>query len=591
MATRYGQSGRVTAVGSRAKREGRQLTEDTEARPWRQALWALGALVALAQTVAFRHAIHPDGIAYLNIASNVAQGDWRSLVNGYWSPLYPAVLAGFLRVFRPGMAGEDTVAHVANFAIFLGSFAGFEFFLGSLIAAVGRGRDSAEGKALLPKWAVWAIGDSMFVFFTLLLTQLMRVQADLLLAGCVYVAAGALIRIYGGESGWLSYGFLGAALGVAYLAKAVMFPVSFVFLFCAMFCGEGRWRALLKTAAACAVFAAVSALLIVPLSKEKGKLTYGSTGAINYAEFVDGAPRYVHWEGWPAATGKPVHPARLLMARPPVYEFATPIGGWYPPWYDPSYWYEGIVPAFKLGNQLRAVRYTIEEYVSILPYMAAVLCGWLALAFVSGSRDWVVVFVKKWPIWLGSAAALGLYALVYIESRFTVPFFCIIWAAAFVSLEFPKSEGARSAVRSIALAIVLCMAVGTLWLGARALFRVASPEPFTDLQVAQDLRGMGVGPGERVASIGYGINAFWAQLAGVRIVAEIPLDGAPAFWQSSAATQSEILMDFRNAGATIVVTDQPSAAMPDGWQVLSGTDYYCYRLDAQAGAAGTARPR
>lgn len=45
---------------------------------------ALGAL----HTYFFRHVIHSDGIAYLDIASAYLRGDVPNAINAYWSPLY-----------------------------------------------------------------------------------------------------------------------------------------------------------------------------------------------------------------------------------------------------------------------------------------------------------------------------------------------------------------------------------------------------------------------------------------------------------------------------------------------------------------------
>ena len=38
-----------------------------------------------------------------------------------------------------------------------------------------------------------------------------------------------------------------------------------------------------------------------------------------------------------AAGGHFVHPVRKLFDAPPIYEFATPLKGTSPVWYDPSY--------------------------------------------------------------------------------------------------------------------------------------------------------------------------------------------------------------------------------------------------------------
>jgi len=68
-------------------------------------------------------------------------------------------------------------------------------------------------------------------------------------------------------------------------------------------------------------------------------------------------------------------------------------------------------------------------------------------------------------------------------------------------------------------------------------------------------------------------------LAGVRIVAEVPLNGVPAFWAVSPQVQSEVMEDFARAGAKVVVTEQglPLGSAP-GWRRIGGTSYFAYKL-------------
>ena len=140
------------------------------------------------------------------------------------------------------------------------------------------------------------------------------------------------------------------------------------------------------------------------LYKQKGRVTYGDV--VN-----DRLRRIRQW-------CEPLHPlarrsagnghrrftlTRMLRAEPPVNEFGTPIQGTYPPWYDPSYWYEGVSNKFILRNQLSAVYYTIEESVGILPYMAGLFVGFLGMALFAQAHgySWRNL-VSYWPIWVPS---------------------------------------------------------------------------------------------------------------------------------------------------------------------------------------------
>jgi hypothetical protein len=552
-------------------------------------LWCAAAITGLLQAWAFRHNLNPDGISYLDIATQCVQGDWHSLVNAYWSPLYPFLLSLVFWLVKPSPYWESTVAHFVNFGIFILSFVCFEVFLRELIRSLHQRSDSTTEGEAMPNWALWALGDSLFVWLTLLFIHLERLLPDLCVAALVYLAAAMLLRIRGGESGWITYAGLGAVLGVAYLAKAVMFPLAFVFLGCGLFATRPLRRAIPRTALALAVFFLVGGPFISALSRQKGRVTFGDVGKINYAEFVDGVTLFIHWQGGPPGTGIPIHPTRMLRAAPPVFEFSAPILGTYPPWYDPTYWYEGVVPSFKLRNQLRAIRYTIEEYVGILPYMAGLFVGFLGMALFAQAhgQSWRTL-ASYWPIWVPAVAALGVYALVYVEARFVVPHLALIWMSLFAGLRFPRSEAANALVASLALATVLMLCTGIAWLAGRALFRAVQPQPFVAWDVAKGLQRFGVGPGDKVGSIGNALDGYWAHLSGVRIVAEIPLFGSPSFWASDARSQWEVIDDFAKAGAKIVVSDQkPPIGSYQDWRELGATGFFVRKVD---GGSVASRP-
>jgi hypothetical protein len=554
----------------------------------RLVFWCAATITGLLQAWAFRHNLRSDGISYLDIARECAQGNWHSLINAYWSPLYPFLLGVVFRIVSPSPYWESTVAHFVNFGIFILSFICFEEFLKELIRSLHRKSSPATEGEAMPEWALWVLGNSLFVWSTLLFIHLEWLCPDLCVAALVYLAAAMLLRMRAGNSGWLTYANLGAILGVAYLAKAVMIPLAFVFLGCGLFAARPLRRKIPLTALALAIFILVAAPFISALSKQKGRVTYGDVGKIAYAEFVDGVTRYIHWQGGPPGTGMPVHPTRMLRAAPPVFEFAAPILGTYPPWHDPSYWYEGVVPRFKLRNQLRAIRYTIEEYIGILPYMAGLFVGFLGMALFAHAHglSWRRM-PSYWPIWVPAVAALGIYALVYVEARFVVPFLVLIWMALFAGLRFPRSQEAKALVAPLVLATVLMLCTGITWLAGRALFRALQPQPFVNWEVAQGLQRIGIRPGDKVGSIGYALDGYWAHLAGVRIVAEIPGWGGPTFWAADAQSQSEVFADFARAGAKIVVAEQnPLIGSSEGWREIGATGYFVHALAPIASNAG-----
>jgi hypothetical protein len=95
-------------------------------------------------------------------------------------------------------------------------------------------------------------------------------------------------------------------------------------------------------------------------------------------------------------------------------------------------------------------------------------------------------------------------------------------------------------------------------------------------QAAQELMRLGIRRGETVGVLGH-INTadYWAHLAQLRIVAEVPQEGVSSYWDASAEARSHVLKLLAQCGAQIVVTrvaPPPSQAME--WHPLGSTGYY-----------------
>src|SRR6516164_8719807 len=79
---------------------------------------ALCLMCAAIYAWANRHSINTDGLSYLDIASEVLKSGPSNLVNGYWSPLYPTVIALTFSIIRPSPSGEFPTIQLANFFVF-----------------------------------------------------------------------------------------------------------------------------------------------------------------------------------------------------------------------------------------------------------------------------------------------------------------------------------------------------------------------------------------------------------------------------------------------------------------------------------------
>jgi hypothetical protein len=101
-------------------------------------------------------------------------------------------------------------------------------------------------------------------------------------------------------------------------------------------------------------------------------------------------------------------------------------------------------------------------------------------------------------------------------------------------------------------------------------------------------------PGTEVAIIGDGSYAYWAHLARLHLVAEIPANTrwyqvhpALAFWESGPEPQEKSLRILAQTGAEAVIADpqgvvagsEPSLVTAP-WKKISGTDAYVYFFHA-----------
>jgi len=540
--------------------------------------WCVVLVLGLLNVWARRNDVSPDSISYIEIAWATARGGLHQIVNAYWSPLYPFLLSLVFRSFHPAVQSEFTAVHLLNFVLYVACLASFELFLKELILQRQSACESPEKSLPVSRRTLW-MGYVFFLWASYFWLGAAVVTPDLCVAALVFHATAVLLRIRRGRGNWLVFGVLGALLGLGYLAKAAMFPLSFVFLFSAFRlsrrAGSSFRVATVRIVLAAGVFALFALPLVISLSAQKGRPTFGDSGALNYAMYINGAPRWVHWHGQPPGTGVPVHPMRELSSDPSLYEFAQPVPGSYPPWYDPSYWYEGIKPHFSLRGQAWALYRAANVYLKLISRTGALYVVFLALELLARKTgNWKFEAKELFWVWLPSIAAFGMYALVHAEERFLSGFALILLMWILSSLRLSEKAGTPLRSRVILLA-GLAPALAIAWSVARDLYDVIRNKPDEHWVVAQQLHAMGIPPGTDVGYVGTGLDAYWAHLAGVRIIVEIPDVAQPRFIAADAARRQEVLALFTLVGASAVITRNADAANPaDGWRPIPGTHHF-----------------
>src|SRR5262245_50911267 len=86
-----------------------------------------------------------DGMSYLDMGDAYLRGDWKTAINGYWSPLYGIIQALALKIIHPGTYWEYPCTQIVNVLMYILSIAAFEFMLRQL-DAFRRARVGAESE-------------------------------------------------------------------------------------------------------------------------------------------------------------------------------------------------------------------------------------------------------------------------------------------------------------------------------------------------------------------------------------------------------------------------------------------------------------
>lgn len=539
--------------------------------------WVVALALGAAQAWATRFTMNPDGVSYLDIGDAYWRGDWHNAINAYWSPLYSWILGFFLQVLKPSAYWEYPLAHLVNFLIYVLALACFEFFLAIFISERSRRLDgSGDGEVGISEVSWWLLGYSVFLSTSLLMIRLRPISPDMCVAAFVYLATALALKITNRPTRG-TYVVLGLVLGLAYLSKAVMLPLAFVFLAAVLLTTGFSRGSLRNIGVATLVFLCVASPFGLALSYAQGRLTFGDVGPIAYEVYIDGIDRF--------APGNPglLHPVRNILDHPPTLEFSDPIAGTYPLWYDPPYWHAGLKPHWNLKGQLRRIGLALLLYLWIpVTYQLNLTASFLMLLLVA-TRPWECCKRSAcfFQLTIPGLLALLLYSLVYAESRYLAPFFALLWLAAFSGLRFPDSSGIKRLIGITAIAVIVSQ------LAVYRLMTGCSPGPVY-WDAAQSLKSMGLRPGDKLAAFttepfGEG-GAFVARLDRAKIV--IQSGDTKGEWTSDVAATARLTDLLRKAGVRAALWyGEPPADSAIPWKRLGQTRYYGYLISADNGSA------
>jgi len=534
-----------------------------------------------------------DAVSYLDVADAYRLHHWREALNGYWSPLYSWILAAAESVWRPSASTEILLVRIVNLALYLSAFAAFHFVARRVRHLAAGGAAAGSDTDYLPEWLWLLLAYPLFLWAALEWIGPRTDTPDMCAAALVLAAAGLSLH---GTRGSTRQAFLvGAVAGLAYLAKTAMFVFAVAFIVANALNVRGRRQRTRRLCAGALAFSVVASPFIIALSLHRGRLTIGDAGTLNYVWMVNPTRRAVpdeHWQGGPPGFGRPQHASRRLWNDPPAYEFDGPVRGTYPPWTDPSYWYEGLTPRFDSRAQFDTAAANVGFYYEMFLKCAAAI---FLVAWVLGALRRSIAALAGWsgmivPAAVGLAVYLAATNLPAVDiatqpsARFVAPFAVLILLSLLASLCIADSPPARAALWRVAVAGAVAIWCTLAIEVGNDLHRVAAEQP-VPLAVALRLHELGLRPGEAVAIVGnkYGRDydhEFWARLARLRIVAQVT--GGNRFFSLAPAEQSGLRASLAAAGArALVYKAARDGPVSPGWQPLA-SGYYLSFLPASS---------
>lgn len=535
----------------------------TSVRCW----WCVCLVWAAILAWAGQHAMNPDGVSYLDMASETLSHGPAQLVSGYWSPGYPALIAVAFMAFHPSPSQEFPLVHAVNFAIFALALWAFSLLVRSWIKADA---DSEADEGKRAKYVI-PLAFGMFLWFMVSFIGLDLVTPDLLVAVMVFISAGIVCRLVrSGSSGLRLYIILGVVLGMGYYAKTVLFP-SGVALLAVLFCIRPNRNVSRKGVLVSGlVFLAVAAPLVALISGRVGRVSVGETGTLNYIWYVNHAELLSHnyWEGdfgrmYPTLA----HPPRMLAEKPVTLEFSAPLGGTFPLWYDPSYWWHGESVGFDWHRQLAALKEHVRE---ILREMSALIPGFLILCILAMRRKAISIQWRDrfwriaWPL-----AVCTMLALIHVENRHLAPFLLLFWLAIYGEAMFRVGVRARATILAGVLAVLLVPQAAVLASVAASAARRPGQEP-EYRTIARGMTELGIHGGDRLAVVGYAFDSYYARFARVQVTADV--EDADEFWRLSGADLKRLEDRLAASGVkALVARNRPAGSWPERWRELNGT--------------------
>ena len=297
------------------------------------------------------------------------------------------------------------------------------------------------------------------------------------------------------------------------------------------------------------------------------------------------------WQGGPAKAGQPIHPVRIALDSPRVYEFGGVFPVTFAVWYDNSYWYRGLHLWF--APRLLAHAY-FNNALAVAKFLicqgGGFLIGWILCFLLQKDKNLRKDMATGWVVWLVGLAALLFLCAAHVETRYIASAVTVLFVVPFTALSGRIGKVLGGAIAIGGFVWALSFSSVTTWKGEEMhpllpFLTTPQNEPW---QVATYMQHLGIQPNDGLAIAGHSNPIiFSARLIRARIIAQ--LDWSVSFWKLSASDRQRVLATLAATGAKFAISETapPDPSLAVGWQRIGSSSYYAYPLSGLTGPSKT----
>jgi len=156
----------------------------------------------------------------------------------------------------------------------------------------------------------------------------------------------------------------------------------------------------------------------------------------------------------------------------------------------------------------------------------------------------------------------------------------VFWLALLSGVRLPLSPEFKRTSAAVVIFMVLVLASQIAGRVLTDFKNESGNPPQVQWVVAENLRHMGVAPGDTVAVAGDSVNNPWPHIAEVSIVAETLNVGNESFWWAAdPLAKSKVFQAFAGTGAKALVADRmPTRNWSGDWQQIGNISYFVHLL-------------